>query len=153
MINKDQLQHVITEVLTAIDMCSLDAVSMLMGTAAVESNLGEYLYQIGGPALGIFQMEPNTERDIWGRYLYFRTKKSNAIATVTGVSKLCPFALKTNLAYQIAMARVLYLRVSEPIPDSGDIEGQALYWKKHYNTRLGKGTAKKYVEKWHRYIG
>jgi len=44
------------------------------------------------------------------------------------------------------MARVHYLRVSEAVPD--DLRGQAGYWKRYYNTRLGKGTVEGYMEKW-----
>ena len=40
-----------------------------MMTAAVESNLGDYIKQTKGPAMGIFQVEKATERDVMDRYL------------------------------------------------------------------------------------
>ena len=40
-------------------------------------------------------------------------------------------------------ARLHLLRCPGPIPDS--LEGQAAYWKKHYNTILGKGTEEGYI--------
>ena len=36
-----------------------------LGTGAIESNCGEFIKQINGPALGIWQMEPKTHDDIW----------------------------------------------------------------------------------------
>jgi hypothetical protein len=41
------------------------------------------------------------------------------------------------------MARTHYLRCPGPIPHT--IEGQAAYWKLHYNTPLGKGTEEEYM--------
>lgn len=59
--DKAQLRGLITHVLKKYDLYSVDAVELLMLTAATESNLGYYLKQVGGgPALGIFQCEPNT---------------------------------------------------------------------------------------------
>ena len=51
-------------------LVSQEAENLLMGTAAQESALGEYIRQLGnGPALGIFQMEPETFDDIVRNYL------------------------------------------------------------------------------------
>jgi hypothetical protein len=41
-------------------------------------------------------------------------------------------------------ARLFLLTIPEKIPDT--LEGQAVYWKKHYNTVKGKGTTKKFIE-------
>ena len=68
-INKDQFRDLIRRTLKDITLYSEDAVDLLMMTAAAESNLGEYLRQINGPALGAFQMEPGTHDDIWKNYL------------------------------------------------------------------------------------
>ena len=50
------------------------------------------------------------------------------------------------------MCRVHYARVSEPLPEAGDLDGQAHYWKDHYNTRLGKGTPSGYIQAWNQYV-
>ena len=39
------------------------------------------------------------------------------------------------------------LRQPEALPEAGDIEGQAAFWKQHYNTPLGAGTVSKYAFK------
>jgi hypothetical protein len=38
------------------------------------------------------------------------------------------------------MCRVHYLRVKEALPTENDAAGMASYWKRYYNTVLGKGT-------------
>jgi len=59
--DKTQLRELIQVVLKEYDLYSRDAEELLMLTAAVESNLGYYIKQVGGgPALGIFQCEPDT---------------------------------------------------------------------------------------------
>lgn len=45
-------------------------------------------------------------------------------------------------------ARLHYIRVPEPIPDT--IPDQARYWKRYYNTVAGKGTVDEYVDNWAR---
>ncbi len=50
------------------------------------------------------------------------------------------------------MARVHYLRVPEPLPAPGDIEGLARYWKAHFNTPAGAGTPAGFVANWRRYV-
>lgn len=56
-----------------------EAVDLLMMTAAHESNGCSYIKQINGPALGVYQMEPSTEADIWDNYLEFNTEIENFI--------------------------------------------------------------------------
>lgn len=147
-INNRQLRDIITEVLTEVDLHSDAAVELLMLTAAQESHLGTYLKQIGnGPALGIFQMEPATEEDIFRNYIQFRPKYKELITRYTTIDGN---DLRDNFAYQIIMARLHYRRVKESLPDAEDIEGLARYWKDHYNTRLGKGSVEEAVENYRR---
>jgi hypothetical protein len=126
---------------------------LLLGTSAQESRFGTYLKQIQGPALGVFQMEPLTEEDIWRNYLAFRPGIENTIKALTGVMAPSSRHLQGNLLYQIAMARLHYFRVPEPLPAADDIPALAAYWKQHYNTPLGRGTEAEFVENYHRYVG
>lgn len=163
--NKYQLRDAIKDVLYYLHPSvpySGTAVELLMFTAAAESDLGNYIKQIQGPALGIFQMEPATERDIWAHFLNRRLWRGKVKDLMFREVRLFNMSnLKYNLAYAIAMARIHYFRVSEKLPDvkfksdglptQSGIDELARYWKKYYNTRLGKGTvaeaANKYVLK------
>lgn len=152
MFDRGQFRELIDDVLTDLGLHSPGAVSLLLGTAAQESRFGTYLRQIGkGPALGVFQMEPATERDIWENYLRYHPELVEKIKIVTGESGPGPH-LRWNLAYQIAMARVHYLRKKYPIPPGDDQPGLAAYWKQHYNTPLGKGTAEDFMANYRRYV-
>lgn len=151
-IDKGQLRQLIREVLLEVDLHSASAEELLMMTAATESHLGKYLTQDGGPAAGIFQMEPSTEEDIWDSYLAYRNTLSDKVIDTIGGGGLSEFDLRANLTYQIIMARLQYLRVKAPLPEATDIPGMAGYWKDHYNTRSGKGTVEKAIESYEYYV-
>ena len=149
-IDKEQFRALIKDVLEELDLYSKSAVEQLMLTSATESHLGTYIQQIRGVAQGAFQMEPATEKDIWNNYLRYKPELAERVKDVCGTDK--PFALKADLVYQIAMARVHYLRVPTPLPPHDDVIALATYWKDHYNTRLGKGTVEKAVESYEVYV-
>lgn len=148
--NKNQLKNAILFVLSKYNFKITDnIVNMLLETAYVESNCGEYIKQINGPACGVFQMEPNTAKDIQNNYLKYNKKYQEYhdalyIKCLTLDENLC-----YNLAYSIFMCRMFYLRIKESIPNT--VESRAKYWKKYYNTELGKGTVEKYIEKEKKY--
>ena len=155
MINPEHLsKYVIVPTLIEINAYSEDAVNLLLLTAAQESHMGLWLHQKGGgPALGIYQMEPATHDDIWKNYLvYHEGVRTDAInRMVMGYdSKELPTCMIGNLNYATAMARCLYLRKPGKIPS--DVEGWAHYWKQHYNTPLGKGTVEEAVFNYDRFV-
>lgn len=149
-----QLRDLIRRVLKQADLIKYEDerdVELLMLTAAVESNLGQYIRQKGGgPALGIFQMEPDTEQDIWRNYIANRKELDwSVVDYCTNIQD--DSELEWNLAYAILMARIHYLRKPGKIPPADDIEGLADYYKRHYNTHLGKSTVEKAIVKYNKY--
>ncbi|MBW2606119.1 MAG: hypothetical protein JRD05_00640 [Deltaproteobacteria bacterium] len=151
--DKEQFQDLIERTLRNLDMYSDSAVKLLLGTAAQESHFGTYLRQVGGgPALGVFQMEPDTEIDIWSNYLHRKLKVACRLEVYTSVGCSSVIALEGNLPYQILMARLHYLRVPEPLPDAEDVEGLARYWKQYWNTPCGKGSEEEFIENYKRHI-
>jgi hypothetical protein len=146
-INIEQLRdEVVRPTLKFIDRWSMDAERLVIGTALVESR-GEYLRQLnGGPALGLWQMEPATEADIWANYLNFRLDGPQSLPArvrslkATYIGYPIPHLI-ASLPYACAMCRVHYLRVPEPLPTTP--HGAARYWKDHYNTHKGAGTVEK----------
>lgn len=135
---------VIAPTLASIGLYSKSAERLLLATAVIESNL-TYIKQVGGgPALGLFQMEPATERDIWDNYLKY---KKDLAEKVESLRFHIDGELVGNMYYAAAMCRVHYLRVKAPLPQPEDQAGMAKYWKKYYNTHLGAGTEKKFIER------
>ena len=153
MIEKEQLRTLIDSTLVELHKktqgkvpYSDTAVELLMMTAAHESKLGTYLEQMNGPALGIFQMEPVTEEDIWDNYLHYREGLEEAVETFTLGDH---GELKWNLKYAIVMARIHYYRVPQALPKG--FKELAEYAKEHYNTNEGKATSDKYLEDYYKY--
>lgn len=143
--------YVIRPVLKDLGLWSEAAEKLLLGTACQESQCGRWLRQIGeGPAVGIYQMEPATHDDIWNNFLDHRQAIARKVKlTVCG---LAPSAeqMAGNLIYATAMCRVHYLRVPDAIPPT--LAEQAVYWKRFYNTELGKGRVEDYIKSWDRFI-
>ena len=148
---RDFLKAVIRPTLQGLGMGGLSAEWLVLGTAAQESQF-HYLRQLGGgPGLGFFQVEPATHRDIWDSYLVFRPDLANAIENLT-----VPYAARVdqliwNLRYAVAICRVHYRRVPAPLPTSGDLPAMAAYWKRYYNTSLGRGKEDEFIENFEKY--
>lgn len=141
------LSKVIVPTLTAIDLDSSAARTILLGTCAQESRMGEYRRQIGGgPALGIFQVEPATAADTWDNYIMFRPALRKAVGILLGDGDRIA-ALEHNDIYSCAIARIIYRRAPTPLPDSNDLDAQAAYYVRWYN-RGGKATVKEYAANW-----
>ena len=146
-------EQLIKPVLHGIGMWDQYAEELMVGTCAVESDGGTYLVQMGGgPAVGIFQMEPRTHDDIWTRFFPDRP------AILANVMTTCHFKHKpqanymiANLAYACAMARVQYFRATaDKVPSQ--LERQAEWWVKYYNCG-GAGTVEKYISAYNKFIG
>ena len=142
---------VIRPALEALHLWSEAAEELVLGTALQESGL-RYLEQIGGgPAMGLWQMEPATHNDIHANFLAYRGDLSSRLNSLAVVPNA--MSMVGNLWYGAAMCRIHYLRVPQALPKAGDLDAQAVYWKAHYNTHKGKGTTAEYVANWRRYMG
>lgn len=144
-INAKQLRElIISPTLHDMGMWSESAENLLMGTAAQESHLGHYIKQVGkGPALGIYQCEPVTHDDVvkWGR--------AKGLLEFESCS---PGRLVYDLKYATMIARLHYYRVPKALPSADDIEGIAEYWKRYYNSSLGKGKPEEFVRNYAKYV-
>ena len=147
--NKDQLRKLVKETLLEIKLHSDEAENLIMGTIAQESHLGEYIEQIGGPALGIIQMEPRTYDDIWNNYLKYKPDLEDRILRLAVTANEAD-ELRWNMKLAIAMCRVHYLRIPYAIPFS--LKEQAYYYKRWYNTTQGKATPEQYIENYKRFV-
>lgn len=151
MIPEQLSNGVITPVLQNMGMYSDPAHDLLLGTAIHESaglsRVTQYGYDFMHPdnrlALGYYQMEPNTMWDLYENYLNFRNHRRVMVESFKIMGVSCEENLIMNAAYMTATARMQYYRCPDEIPDT--VEGQAMYWKDHWNTEHGKGTIKKYL--------
>ncbi len=154
-----QLERLIQTVIAVMRLYSVEAIDLLMLTAAQESHLGKYIQQLGnGPARGIFQMEPKTLQDLYDNFLKYNKQKADALQSFRTSCSL-ETDLTGNLLFQIAAARLQYYRKPEKLPvKKGFADGfeyitdLAKYWKTHWNTNLGKGTVQEAVQNYYKYI-
>lgn len=156
MINIEQfVEYIIRPTLKEMGSYSEAAENLLIGTAVQESKL-EYLHQIGGPAISVYQIEPNTYNDMWVNYIDHRSKLSTKLRQIAGYKYRATVIPATemygNLFYATAMCRVHYLRVREPLPVHDDVEALGAYYKKHYNTPLGKATVAQFYDNYYKYV-
>lgn len=124
---------------------SKDANFLSLCTAAIESNCGYYIKQVGGPALGIWQMEPATEHDIHKNCdAYHNSFKDRIDDLIVKIYADSDIDLITSPTYACAMARLKYSMDPKPLPDHNDIKAVYDYYKRIYNTPLGASTYGKF---------
>ena len=122
-------------------------------TAAHESHMGEYTVQLGGgPALGIYQVEPLTLYDSYDNYLNYRPEISRIVARVSGVNSPQLMQLQYNPIYATIIARLKYRRAKGALPPPSDTWAMAEYAKNNYNSHLGAATPGDYHDAYRRYV-
>lgn len=153
--NKGQLiNHVIIPTLNEIPKgFSSEAVLAITMIIAHESKRGEYIHQIGGPALGLIQMEPFTHDDTWanGDSIWRNAMNMGIITVEQRRSGIHPPAerLIYDLRYNVFMARQRLFMKMESLPH--DMVSMSQYLKKHWNSTQGKANFDSYLvdyEKW-----
>lgn len=150
--NVDQFAaHIVEPALMHMRLWSPEAQELVLGTCVQESGGLQYIKQLGnGPALGVGQMEPATHDSLYANFLVYQP---HLLALVKEIEPSCSSkALLWNLRYSAAMTRVHYRALKAPLPKPGDIQAQAAYWKKYYNTAAGKGTVEEYLRNWNKHV-
>lgn len=161
LIDKDDFVPMITDVCKALGKYSREAVQLLLGTEAAEGSLVHRVQIGGGPARGLWQMEPETVVSLFENYLRYRPTlywKTLAMwLDITGdmarqwrsitapTSRFLAYHLEHDDVFACAMARIKYLPAPAAIPKT--VEGQAAYWLRVYNAG-GKGTVEHYICQW-----
>ncbi len=155
MINPEQLRSLIKDTLEIIlpEMNSPEAVELLMMTAAQESFCGTYLQQLhGGPALGIFQMEPVTYRCLFNNYLQYDPEIIHRLESFFTVHEgNFNIQMRGDIPYQIVIARLNYRRKPGNIPKAWETLQLAEYYKKYWNTHLGAATIPEVLHNYDKY--
>ena len=145
-------QKIIGPVLMDMGLYSAEAVKLLLGTALHESGVLRYHHQDGGPAMGLYQMEPDTLNDLFVNYLSFHKGRFGQLERYAeaGLSTEHVWNLY-NARYATAACRLQYYRDKEPLPSVDDLEGLAAYWKRVWNTEAGAGTPQQFIDVMERY--
>ena len=153
MINIEQLRrYVIIPALDRLEIHSLAREQLVLFTGVIESNL-THLDQINsgeerpGPAYGIFQMEKATHDDIITNFVSHKPSLKQRLDTLKLDGMAGHLQMHGNLYYAAAMCGIHYLRAKAPLPDQGDLESMAKYWKRYYNTILGSGIEAEFIKR------
>lgn len=154
MLNISQFRELIVKsTLNDLMMYSENAEELMIFTCAVESLGGTYIRQSSGPALGIYQMEPQTYNDIWQNYI-----KSNGKLMMIFLSNFhitfmpSEDMLIYDLRFATAMTRIFYARVKQPLPPANDVDAIWSYYKLYYNTPLGAANKNEAIQKYQDFI-
>ena len=140
------IKKIIKWTLEYLNMDSEDARDLVYKTGMAESGYRALEGYGNNPAIGFWQMEPATMWDIWENYVLYRPKYKEALWRLGFNEGFGEQSLLSNLAVQAAFCRLHYRRVPSSLPKKSNKEAQAKYWKKHYNSHLGKGTIKHFME-------
>jgi hypothetical protein len=150
---QEYLTQVIEPAICHIGAFSMASAQLLLGTALHEGMGLRHRRQIGGgPGRSYFQMEGATHDDLWNNYLVYHKDLKSKVESLIRAGHSKRDELENNDAYAAAMCRVHYRRQPAALPGFNDLEAQARYWKRYYNTALGAGTTTKYLNDWHTYV-
>ena len=140
--------EIIDEVLHQLEAAGIprtvEAYNLVFETGLAESGYRALEgYGEENPAVSFFQIEPATIRDMWDNYISYRKPLIKAVYQLGLIEDNKVFSLFSNIALAAAFCRIYYRRKPGAIPKS--MPARAAYWKKHYNTKRGKGTVDHYV--------
>lgn len=160
------IYEVIRPTLKAIGHWSAAAERLLFVIAAHESGGFEHRKQVGGPALSLWQIEPQSFHSFCANNLAFRPARCALLRHflhrdyhhLAAITEDVTFAEWTGSAgaltllkhlerddhFACAFARLMLVSVPEPLPDVTDLDGLAAYAKQHWNTESGKASVGKY---------
>jgi len=147
MIN--EIKEIVEYALYGMDSYSDDALAMVVRTGMAESGYRALRgHGKGNPAIGFWQIEPNTLLDMMRNYINYRPKYRVLLEDLgmEFAGDDIQISVMSNMAVQAALCRLHYLRDKDPLPSWSDLEGQAKYWKRVYNTHLGRGTVEHFIE-------
>lgn len=124
------------------------AVELLVETAAQETHLGAAKdLTIYGAGHGLCQFDHIGFVDVQQRTKR-RLKAKVFDAFRVDIDKVMHRELEYAPLLSMIFCRLKYVLVPSAIP--ADLEGRAHYWKKYYNSSLGKGKPEEYVRNAHR---
>ena len=138
------LREFIQESLRVVKLpVSEGALVLLQMIAAHESGGLMYVRQFGGPALGLWQMEPVGYREVQ-RYVQLRDEKFHRL--IHKHIKRDFEWLAFDQVWACQCARIFLMAEPQGLPEKDDIEGMGAYAKRYWNTEQGAACVEDYVE-------
>jgi hypothetical protein len=137
MINAHCLkEQVIKPTLKYLNDLNESTVDLLLGTAAVESNLSPLKEDNAETkGIGLFNISPQSHTDVWDKYLAF---DPDLASKIRGLASQRSFLinphteLSTNLAYATAIAWCIYRRSSVSLKAKESIQNLSHCWNTNY---------------------
>lgn len=148
-------RNLVRTVLQGIDLWDRAAEDLVVKTGAVESLYYFRAGLNGAPERGFWQIHPETAEDILFRYLQ-RSSKSERKAHVEKTlgyriswlqddPRRLEAELRNNDVLGIILCRIRYEMAPPRLPSPDDLWAQAAYWKRYFNTHLGRGTIRNFM--------
>ena len=144
-----EIKEIAEHALYRLDCYSDDGLALVVRTGMAESGYRALRgYGESNPAIGFWQIEPATMYDMMRNYIVYRPQYRKALEELGMEFKGddIEMSVMANMAVQSALCRLHYRRDKAPIPSWDDIDAQARYWKRVYNTVKGRGTVKHFVK-------
>ena len=127
-------------------MDSPEARELIFRTGMAESGYRAIEQHGGGPAVGYFQVEPDTIKDTIDNYVTYRQEIQTKLWSLGFDDKDMVLRVMGSIPLQVAFCRLKYRRDKYALPPCGNIEAQGKYWKRIYNTHKGKGTVEHFIK-------
>ena len=152
MINKEQLTNEVIQPLLHLIPKGLSwrAVTAIEMIIAHESKRGEFLKQVGGPAMGWIMMEPPIYYTVWayGQTVWYNAYNAGLITKHEYKYKFVPpiERLLYDLRFNIFMARQRLFMKPGLLPETpAEI---SIYLKKFWNSPSGAAQEDSYLKDW-----
>lgn len=123
------------------------AIELLVGTACAETHFGTFRDKHERQGRGVFQFDEIRFKDVRNYLLIDRQDIQKIIIDEFNFDmRYIGFGIALDHSPLLAtvLCRIGYYMKPEPLPSVGDIIGQAAYYKKYWNSSIGKSTPAKY---------
>jgi hypothetical protein len=125
------------------------AIQLMIGTACAETHFGTFRDDYEPQGRGVYQFDGVRFNDIRDYLIVQRKDIHKIIIEEFGFDmRYIGFnsALDHSPLLNSVLCRIGYYMKPEPLPYVGDVIGQAAYYKKHWNSSIGKSSPEKYIE-------
>ena len=125
-----------------------EATKLLLETAAAETALGSTYDRTIYAGMGLCQFDKKPFYYIRDRSNFLRDKIKRSLGIDINLVEW--EHLRYNPFLSLLFCRLYYYLIPKPIPRT--LKGRAKYWKRYYNTYLGKGTPSHYIKMAERFL-